>query len=79
MHGLHRLNEAIRSLARPTYEFPKRHEDRWEILMAILAVAFVSSRSRSAVELVGTGSLDKLASAEAYEQTRAGILRSLEG
>lgn len=38
-----RLNEAIRSLFRPAYEYVARHEDAWEILMAVLAIAFVAT------------------------------------
>lgn len=40
---LRRLNERVRSIFRPVYDFVCRHEDRWEILMAVLAVLFVAT------------------------------------
>lgn len=41
MHLIQELNEGTRRAFRPVYAYAKRHEDPWEIAMAILAVAFV--------------------------------------
>ena len=40
---LGRVNEGLRRVFKPAYDFVLKHEDRWEVLMAILAIAFVAT------------------------------------